>query len=82
MRTSRWLGRHDLEPLVHTLLVLAFTPVVLDKFGVPVTSLIAGIGVVGVGIGLALQGVLGNLMAGLNHFHEAVLRWRIHQHCQ
>jgi len=37
----------------------------LDKFGVQVAPLIAGIGVVGVGIGLAMQGVLGNVMAGL-----------------
>ena len=71
--TMGWLNKQDLEPPVRTLivrtvrlLVLAFTlVVVLDKFGVPVTSLIAGIGVAGVGIGLALQGVLGNLMAGL-----------------
>ena len=49
--TAGWLGKHDLEPPV--------------RVGVPVTSLIAGIGVAGVCIGLALQGVLGNLMAGL-----------------
>jgi len=36
----------------------------LDKFGVPITPMIAGISVAGVGIGLAMQGVLGNLMAG------------------
>src|SRR5947199_2944810 len=37
----------------------------LDKFGVPIAPMVAGIGVAGVGIGLALQGVLGNLVAGL-----------------
>ncbi len=71
--TTAWLNKHDLEPPVRVLLarvvrlmVFAFTlVVVMDRVGVPVTSLIAGIGVAGVGIGLALQGVLGNLMAGL-----------------
>jgi len=37
----------------------------LDKFGVQIAPLIAGIGVAGVGIGLAAQGVLGNVIAGL-----------------
>ena len=71
--TAGWLGKHDLEPPVRLLMVrvvrlmvFAFTlVVVMDRVGVPVTSLIAGIGVAGVCIGLALQGVLGNLMAGL-----------------
>jgi small conductance mechanosensitive channel len=49
------------------ILVIAMTLVVaLDTFGVQVAPLIAGIGVAGVGIGLALQGVLGNVMAGLS----------------
>ena len=68
-----WLSKQDLEPPIRTLIVrvvrlmvLALALVlVLDKFGVQITPLIAGIGVAGVGIGLALQGVLGNLMAGL-----------------
>jgi small conductance mechanosensitive channel len=63
-----------MEPPVRLLLVrvvrvivLGFTLVVaLDKFGVQVAPLIAGIGVAGLGIGLALQGVLGNVMAGLS----------------
>jgi small conductance mechanosensitive channel len=46
--------------------VLLFALVVaLDKFGFQIAPLVAGIGVAGVGVGLALQGVLGNLMAGL-----------------
>ncbi len=69
----RWLERQQMEPPVRTLLVrvtrllvMVFTAVmVLDKFGVPVATLIASIGVAGVGIGLALQGVLSNLVAGL-----------------
>jgi small conductance mechanosensitive channel len=71
--TMRWLSTKELEPPVRILLVrvvklIILTLVlvlVLDKFGVQIAPLIAGIGVAGVGIGLALQGVLGNLMAGL-----------------
>jgi len=37
----------------------------LEKFGVPIAPMVAGIGVAGVGIGLAMQGVLSNLVAGL-----------------
>jgi small conductance mechanosensitive channel len=69
----RTLMRREMEPPVRTLivrlvrlLIIIFTVVItLDKFGVPVTTLVTGIGVAGVGIGLALQGVLGNLIAGL-----------------
>jgi small conductance mechanosensitive channel len=39
-----------------------------EKIGVPVASLIAGLGVAGVGIGLAMQGVLSNLIAGMTIF--------------
>jgi small conductance mechanosensitive channel len=37
----------------------------LEKFGVNIAALVTGIGVAGVGIGLAMQGVLGNVVAGL-----------------
>ncbi len=71
--TQKWLQRQQLEPPIRTLLVrvvkillFVLTVVVaLDTFGVKVTPLIAGIGVAGVGVGLALQGVLSNAMAGL-----------------
>jgi small conductance mechanosensitive channel len=71
--TDGWLTKQKLEPPIRLLLVrverlvvMTFVLVlVLDKFGVQIAPLIAGIGVAGVGIGLALQGVLGNLMAGL-----------------
>ncbi len=78
---ARWVGaalkrsldKHQMEPPVRILLVrlaklviIALTLVsVLDKFGVPVTSLVAGIGVAGLGIGLALQGLFSNVFAGL-----------------
>jgi len=70
---QQWLVRQDMEPPVRTLivrvikiLVLAFTLlIVLDKLGVQITPLIAGIGVAGLGVSFALQGVLSNVMAGL-----------------
>jgi small conductance mechanosensitive channel len=69
---DRWLEKQNMEPPLRVLLVrLAKLGVfalaiilALDKFGVNTTSLVAGIGVAGVGVGLALQGVLGNIFAG------------------
>ena len=78
---ARWLGRladqwftnKGIEPPLRMLavrlirlLVFALSVVVaLDKCGVPITPMVAGIGVAGVGIGLAMQGVLSNIVAGL-----------------
>jgi len=42
--------------------------VAAEKIGVPVASLIAGLGVAGIGIGLAMQGVLSNLFSGMTIF--------------
>jgi len=48
------------------LLIIALIGVMaLGQMGVQVTPLIAGIGVAGVGVSLAMQGLLGNLVAGL-----------------
>jgi small conductance mechanosensitive channel len=48
-------------------LVVLFTLVLtLDKFGVQVTALIAGISVAGLAGGLALQGILANVAAGIS----------------
>ncbi len=71
---GQWLERRHLEPPVRSLMVkavrivvLMFTLVVaLDKFGFQVAPLVAGIGVAGLGIGIALQGVLSNVVAGLS----------------
>jgi small conductance mechanosensitive channel len=71
--TARWPARRALEPPVRGLMVkvvrvvvLVFTLVLaLDTFGFQVAPLVAGIGVAGLGIGIALQGGLGNLVAGL-----------------
>jgi small conductance mechanosensitive channel len=72
--TQRSLERYALEPPVRMLMVrvvkivvLLFTAMIaLQALGVPIAPLVAGISVVGVGIGLALQGVLSNVMAGLS----------------
>lgn len=69
----RWLERQQLEPPVRTLMVrvahllmILFTLLIaLDTLHVRITTLVAGLGVVGVGTGLALQGVLSNVVAGL-----------------
>ncbi|HEX7576812.1 MAG TPA: mechanosensitive ion channel domain-containing protein, partial [Verrucomicrobiae bacterium] len=71
--SDRWLTHKAMEQPMRTLLVrivrlLIFAMalvVALGTAGMDVTALIAGLGVAGVGVGLALQGVLGNLVAGL-----------------
>jgi small conductance mechanosensitive channel len=40
--------------------------VALDKFGFQIAPLVAAVGVAGVGVGFAFQGVLGNIVAGLS----------------
>jgi small conductance mechanosensitive channel len=70
---DEWLTKKQVEPPIRMLavrllrlLVFALAAVLAaDKFGVQTAPLVAGIGVAGVGIGLALQGVLSNLVAGL-----------------
>ncbi len=48
------------------LLIIAFIGIMaLGQMGIQITPLIAGIGVAGVGASLAMQGLLGNLVAGL-----------------
>lgn len=78
---GRWLGKvtmgqllkRDMEPPVRMVLVrlvrlltLALTLLLIaDNLEIKLLPLIAGLGVAGVGIGLAMQGVLSNLVAGL-----------------
>lgn len=78
---ARWIGnvlKHWLiqktfdEPVISLivrvvkLLVIAFIGIMaLGQMGIQITPLIAGIGVAGVGASLAMQGLLGNLVAGL-----------------
>jgi small conductance mechanosensitive channel len=78
---ARWIGRFTdlrlqnktIEPPMRKLMVQAVQIVILlfavvvmlDKLGFQIAPLVAGIGVAGLGVGLAFQGVLGNLVAGL-----------------
>jgi small conductance mechanosensitive channel len=69
----RWLKAKSFdEPVsnlivkVVKLLIIGFIGIMaLGQMGVQITPLIAGIGVAGVGASLAMQGILGNLVAGL-----------------
>ncbi len=71
---ARSLRRTSIEAHLQNLLVragkalvLVFTAILaLDKVGVQVTALVAGISVAGIAGGFALQGVLGNLAAGVS----------------
>nr|MBI3613902.1 mechanosensitive ion channel [Nitrospirota bacterium] len=78
---ARWVGnalqrvlqRQDMEPPVRMLLVRLARGLVLlfvlltalEKLGVQIGPLLAGIGVVGLGVGIAMQGVLSDVIAGL-----------------
>lgn len=78
---GRWIGnvsdkaldKLKLEPPVQELLVRIiriivlglFTIMALQNLGIQLLPLIAGLGVAGAGVALAMQGVLGNIMAGL-----------------
>lgn len=70
---ERWLGKLQLEPPVRLLMLRLvrlfvmgiFLFMALDNLGVRLLPLIAGLGVAGAGVALAMQGVLGNLAAGL-----------------
>ncbi len=70
---QRALARFELEPpvlsligrVVHLLVLGVFVIMALQNLGVELLPLIAGLGLAGAGIALAMQGVLGNLVAGL-----------------
>jgi len=57
--------RHLLSRIVYALVLLLFIIMALQNLGVELLPLIAGLGIAGAGIALAMQGVLGNLVAGL-----------------
>jgi small conductance mechanosensitive channel len=71
--SDRVLDRIQLEPpvrllivrLVRILVLGLFAILALQNLGVELLPLIAGLSVVGAGVALATQGVLGNLVAGL-----------------
>ena len=70
---SGWLSRRQLEPpvrmlmtrLVALVVILFSLLIAVGTVGINIMPLVTGIGVVGVGVSLAMQGVLGNLVAGL-----------------
>ena len=57
--------RNLIVKVVKLLIIVFIGIMALGQMGVQITPLIAGIGVVGVGASLAMQGLLGNLVAGL-----------------
>ncbi len=67
------LAKRDMEPPVRMLFIriaklfvmLLAILIAVQQLGVELWPLIAGLGVAGVGVGLAMQGVLSNLVAGL-----------------
>src|SRR5687768_1880864 len=73
---SQWLGRAllhlEMEPPVRSLIVRVarvaisalFIIMALQNLGVELLPLIAGLGVAGAGVALAMQGLLSNLFAG------------------
>ena len=71
--TDRRLRKRTMEPPMRALLVRLVRVVVLimaalvalDRLGFQIAPLVAGLGVAGIGIGFALQGVLSNMVAGL-----------------
>jgi small conductance mechanosensitive channel len=72
--SDRWLASRVKEPPMRLLMVRAIRILVilltlliaLDKFGFQIAPLVAAVGVAGVGVGFAFQGVLGNIIAGLS----------------
>ncbi len=70
---SRGLVRFHLEPpvsmlvqrIVQILFLVLFLILALQNLGIELLPLIAGLGVAGAGVALAMQGVLGNLAAGM-----------------
>jgi small conductance mechanosensitive channel len=78
---ARWIGkvmattlsRREMEPPLRMLLIrflkllviLVALLMAIQQLGFQILPLIAGLGVAGVGVGLAMQGVLSNLVAGL-----------------
>src|SRR4051794_6360307 len=72
--SDRWLQsyvkdlptRTLLVRILRVLVILLTLLVSLDKFGFQIAPFIAAVGVAGLGVGFALQGVLGNVIAGLS----------------
>lgn len=64
LESDRTISRF-LENIYRALVLLFAALIVMDLFGLPVTSLIAGAGVAGLAVSLAAQSTLSNLIAGV-----------------
>lgn len=64
LRTNQTLSRF-FENMYRVIVVMFALLIVLDMFGVPVASLVAGAGIAGLAISLAAQSTLTNLIAGV-----------------
>ncbi len=70
---EKWISKLEMEPPVRQLVLrvvrlfvlLLFGIMAIQQLGFALGPIIAGLGVAGAGIALAMQGVLGNLAAGL-----------------
>jgi len=70
---QRWLAKMEMEPpvkqlllrMIRVIVLLLFLLLALQNLDFQLMPIIAGLGVAGAGIAFALQGVLGNLFAGL-----------------
>ena len=71
--TMRQLSKREMEPpirmlfvrIVKLLVLIVTLMLIADNLQIKLLPLIAGLGIAGVGVGLAMQGVLSNLVAGL-----------------
>ena len=64
LETNKTMGRF-LENIYRVIVLTFAVLVILDIFGVPVTSLVAGAGIAGLAVSLAAQSTLSNLIAGI-----------------
>jgi small conductance mechanosensitive channel len=71
---DQFLQKHHLDITIRKflvgtakLIIMAFAAIIaLAKFGIEIAPIIAGLSVVGVGVGLAMQGTLSNYAAGIS----------------
>lgn len=75
--TLRWPRGQTVAPLTRTVvrMVVLFSAVVmaLDQVGVPVTTVIAGAGIVGLAVGFGAQALVKDVISGFFHIVEGVL---------
>lgn len=78
---NHWLDMLQFEPpgrlllahLAHIIVVGLFLIMALQSLGIELLPMIAGLGVTEAAIALAMEGVLGNLAAGLTEINHAIV---------